>query len=178
MPGNTTRSVRNKTGSRVVDIKFAFQKGRSEVERHRLKAFGERFLPRDVPPQRTAARFSADRQNGAHDGFGARHFGTARERGQLRGLANDLRQARCWRWMSMPALQAGFRKRGVGRALAQAAVNFAQERGARAIEGYPITTKDVILQELHVGTEHMFAEAGFREVSRPTARRLVMRVDF
>jgi GNAT superfamily N-acetyltransferase len=74
--------------------------------------------------------------------------------------------------------RVGFRKRGVSRALARAAVNFARERGARAIEGYPITTKNVILEELHVGTESVFADAGFTEVSRPTLRRVVMRVDF
>src|SRR5690606_29214018 len=56
--------------------------------------------------------------------------------------------------------RAGFRKRGVGRALARAAVDFARERGARAIEGYPITTKNVISEELHVGTVAMFAGAG------------------
>ena len=74
--------------------------------------------------------------------------------------------------------RAGFRKRGVSRALARAAVDFARERGARAIEGYPITTKDVILEELHVGTEGVFAAAGLTEVSRPTLRRVVMRLDF
>jgi len=74
--------------------------------------------------------------------------------------------------------RAGFRKRGVSRALARAAVDFACERGARAIEGYPMTTKTVISEELHVGTEGVFADAGFTEVSRPTLRRVVMRVDF
>lgn len=74
--------------------------------------------------------------------------------------------------------RAGFRKRGISRALARAAVDFARERGARAIEGYPMTTKDVILEELHVGTEGVFADAGFTEVSRPTSRRVVMRSDF
>jgi GNAT superfamily N-acetyltransferase len=74
--------------------------------------------------------------------------------------------------------RAGFRKRGVSRALARAAVNFARERGARAIEGYPITTKEVIQEELHVGTVSVFADAGFAEVSHPTPRRLVMRIDF
>ena len=74
--------------------------------------------------------------------------------------------------------RAGFRKRGVSRALARAAVDFARERGARAIEGYPITTKDVTSEELHVGTPGVFADAGFTEVSRPTQRRVVMRVDF
>jgi len=75
-------------------------------------------------------------------------------------------------------VRAGFRKRGVSRALAAAAVDFARAGGARAVEGYPIVTKAVILEELHVGTEGVFAAAGFAEVSRPTLRRVVMRIDF
>jgi GNAT superfamily N-acetyltransferase len=74
--------------------------------------------------------------------------------------------------------RAGCRRQGIGRALARAAVEFARERGARAIEGYPMTTKNALLEELHVGTEAMFADAGFTEVSRPTLRRAVMRIDF
>lgn len=74
--------------------------------------------------------------------------------------------------------RAGFRRRGVSRALARAAVGFARGRGAQALEGYPIVTKDVILEELHVGTESVFADAGLTVVSRPTPRRLVMRIDF
>ena len=74
--------------------------------------------------------------------------------------------------------RAGFRRRGVSRALARAAVAFARERGAHAIEAYPIVTKDVIAEELHVGTPSVFADAGLVEVSRPTARRVVMRLDF
>lgn len=75
-------------------------------------------------------------------------------------------------------VRAGFRKRGVSRALARAAVDFARERGARALEGYPITTKNVISEELHVGTPGVFADAGLTEVGRPTLRRSVMRIDF
>ena len=74
--------------------------------------------------------------------------------------------------------RAGFRRRGVSRALARAAVAFARERGARAVEGYPITTTEVIAEELHVGTRNTFAAAGFTEVSAPTPRRVVMRIDF
>jgi GNAT superfamily N-acetyltransferase len=74
--------------------------------------------------------------------------------------------------------RAGFRKRSISRALARAAVDFARERGARAIEAYPMTTKNAIIEELHVGTEGVFADAGFIEVSRPTVRRAVMRIDF
>ena len=74
--------------------------------------------------------------------------------------------------------RAGFRKRGVSRAMSQAAVDFARARGARGLEGYPITTKSVIPEELHVGTQATFLTAGFAEVSRPTKRRTVMRIDF
>ncbi len=71
-----------------------------------------------------------------------------------------------------------FRRRGVSRALARAAVDFARSRGARALEAYPMTTKNALLEELHPGTERTYADAGLREVSRPTKRRAVFRVDF
>jgi len=74
--------------------------------------------------------------------------------------------------------RTGFRKRGIASALTRATVEFAKQRGARAVEGYPMTTKQAILGELHVGTVGMFAAAGFTEVSRPTLRRVVMRIDF
>jgi GNAT superfamily N-acetyltransferase len=73
--------------------------------------------------------------------------------------------------------RVGFRKRGVSRALARVAVDFARERGAHAIEGYPMTTKDAIAEELHAGTEGVFTSAGFVAVSRSTRRRVVMRID-
>src|SRR5689334_5904761 len=74
-----------------------------------------------------------------------------------------------------------FRRRGVSYALARAAVDFARERGARALEGYsmiPERGKDVPWGELHVGHVSIFTAAGFAEVSRPTLRRAVMRIDF
>jgi GNAT superfamily N-acetyltransferase len=74
--------------------------------------------------------------------------------------------------------RAGFRRQGVSRALARAAVEFARERGARAVEGYPMTTTTAIAEELHVGTVATFAAAGLVEVTRPTKRRAVMRLDF
>jgi GNAT superfamily N-acetyltransferase len=77
--------------------------------------------------------------------------------------------------------RAGFRRRGVSRALALASVDLARERGARAIEGYPMVThpgQDITWGELHVGSRSIFAAAGFTEVSRPTPRRVVMRIDF
>ena len=76
--------------------------------------------------------------------------------------------------------RVGFRRRGIGTALVRAAVHFARERGARALEGYPLITEEqkFLLEELHVGSRNSFAAAGFTEVSHPTLRRVVMRIDF
>ena len=62
-----------------------------------------------------------------------------------------------------------------------AAVDYAQANGARALEGYAMLTqpgKEITWGELHVGARQVFAEAGFTEVSRPSVRRAVMRIDF
>jgi GNAT superfamily N-acetyltransferase len=77
--------------------------------------------------------------------------------------------------------RVGFRRRGVSRALAAASVDFARERGARALEAYPLVLKpgeQMTWGELYVGERNSLVAAGFREVSRPTARRVVMRVEF
>jgi GNAT superfamily N-acetyltransferase len=77
-------------------------------------------------------------------------------------------------------VRAGYRKRGIAHALAAAAVDYARERGARALEAYPMRTEigEVTWDEIHVGAESIFATAGMSEVSRPGIRRVVMRVDF
>jgi GNAT superfamily N-acetyltransferase len=74
--------------------------------------------------------------------------------------------------------RVGFRRRGVSRALARAAVDFAREHGARALEGYPMRADRPAPEALHVGTESVFADAGLTVVGRPTPRRAVMRIDF
>lgn len=75
-------------------------------------------------------------------------------------------------------IRRSYRRRGVASALVRATVDHARGQGARAVEGYPIVRTDVINEELHVGTVPMFETAGFRKVSAPTERRVVMRVDF
>ena len=78
-------------------------------------------------------------------------------------------------------VRAGFRGRGITYGLAQAAVDFARGRSARAVEAYPMLTESgqrISWDEIHVGTLSMFAAAGLTEVGRPTKRRVVMRVDF
>jgi GNAT superfamily N-acetyltransferase len=78
-------------------------------------------------------------------------------------------------------VRKAFRGRGLTYPLAQATVGFARSRGARALEAYAMLTepgKEITWGELHVGATQVFAEAGFTEVSHPTARRVVMRIDF
>ena len=60
----------------------------------------------------------------------------------------------------------------MSRELARAAVSFAGDRGARAIEGYPIITTDVIMEELLVGTVTP-GRAASCFVSSPPASRCV-----
>jgi GNAT superfamily N-acetyltransferase len=79
------------------------------------------------------------------------------------------------------AVRRGYRGRGLTYPLTLAAVGFARERGARALEAYPMIThpgKEITWGELHVGARQVFADAGFVEVGHPTVRRVIMRIDF
>jgi GNAT superfamily N-acetyltransferase len=78
-------------------------------------------------------------------------------------------------------VRKGYRGRGLTYPLALATVDFARQRGARALEAYPMLTqpgKEITWGELHVGARQVFEDAGFSEVTHPTARRVVMRIDF
>ena len=75
-------------------------------------------------------------------------------------------------------VRKGYRKRGLTYPLVAGAVEHARARGAAAIEGYPMVTAGTVTwDELSVGPVGPFLAAGFREVSHPTKRRLVMRLD-
>lgn len=77
--------------------------------------------------------------------------------------------------------RAGFRHQGVSRALAAATVDLARDRGARAVEAYPMKPapgKDVTWGEMHVGALSAFLAAGFRVVHVPSLRRAVVRYDY
>jgi GNAT superfamily N-acetyltransferase len=79
------------------------------------------------------------------------------------------------------AIRPGFRGQGLTRPLTTAAVEFARDHGAAAVEGYPMVPKpgqSVTWGEMNVGSRNTFVAAGFREVSQPTVRRVVMRLDF
>jgi GNAT superfamily N-acetyltransferase len=78
------------------------------------------------------------------------------------------------------AIRPGYRGRGLTGPLAAAAVEYARAHGARAVEAYPMIPKPgqtVSWGEMNVGSRSVFAAAGLRDVSRPTTRRAVMRLD-
>jgi GNAT superfamily N-acetyltransferase len=96
------------------------------------------------------------------------------------GRAEDKTDPKVWA-VTCFLIRAGFRRQGISYALARAAVDFAKARGARAVEGYPMIVspgQEIMWGELNVGSRSIFEAAGFREVSRPGKRRVVMRIDF
>ncbi|WP_116947800.1 GNAT family N-acetyltransferase [Jiangella endophytica] len=78
-------------------------------------------------------------------------------------------------------VRRGYRGRGLTYHLAAATVGYARDRGARALEAYSMITepgREITWGELHVGARQVFEEAGFTQVSHPSKRRVVMRIDF
>ena len=73
--------------------------------------------------------------------------------------------------------RTGFRRRGIATALAREAVEFARQRGARAVEGYPMTTTDALLVELHVGAQTC-SPPPVHGGQPAELRRIVMRLEF
>lgn len=69
------------------------------------------------------------------------------------------------------------RRRGVSAALLRAAADFARERGARMLEGYPVVSATGTMPDAFAwtGLPAPFERAGFREVARPSASRRIMR---
>ncbi|MGW8483432.1 GNAT family N-acetyltransferase [Microbacterium sp. NPDC055903] len=81
-------------------------------------------------------------------------------------------------------VRPGYRKRGVSHALIQGAVASARERGAPAVEGYPVDNvgAKVNLTMAYVGTRALFEAAGFVKAADTGSvldgfRRVLMRLD-
>lgn len=77
--------------------------------------------------------------------------------------------------------RAGFRHRGVSRALVDGTIELARDHGAAALEAYPMRPapgKEVTWGEMHVGALSSFLDAGFRVVHVPSLRRAIVRYDF
>lgn len=97
-----------------------------------------------------------------------------------RGRHEDPDDAGVWA-ATCVIVRKGYRGRGLTYHLAAATVGHARDRGARALEAYPMLTepgKEITWGELHVGARQVFEDAGFTQVSHPTKRRVVMRVEF
>ena len=99
-----------------------------------------------------------------------------------RALARVLNEedAGVW-WVTCFAVDGRHRRSGVGSALLQAAVEYAREHGATAVEGHPVDVAAlkaarVAGSAIYTGTVAMFAAAGFLEVARTYTSRPVMRL--
>lgn len=83
-------------------------------------------------------------------------------------------------WVACFAVDIRHRRSGVGLALLEAAVNFARDHGASAVEGHPVDTAlgpdRVSGSALFTGTTALFEAAGFSEVARTFRTRPVMRI--
>jgi GNAT superfamily N-acetyltransferase len=84
-------------------------------------------------------------------------------------------------WVTCFAVDSRHRRSGVGTALLKAAVEFAREHGATAVEGHPVdvaalSAARVAGSAIFTGTVAMFSAAGFTEVARTYPTRPVMRL--
>jgi len=84
-------------------------------------------------------------------------------------------------WVACFAIHSRRRRSGVGSALLEAAVTFARDQGATAVEGHPVdaaslSAAHVSGSALFTGTMAMFVAAGFSEVARTFPTRPVMRL--
>jgi GNAT superfamily N-acetyltransferase len=68
-------------------------------------------------------------------------------------------------------VRVGHRRNGIASALLDAAVGFARERGAAAVEGHPVETGTrANPASIYVGVSSMFRAAGFTEIDRRGTR--------
>lgn len=84
-------------------------------------------------------------------------------------------------WVTCFAVDSRHRRSGVGSALLKAAVEFAREHGATAVEGHPVdvaalSAARVSGSAIYTGTMAMFSAAGFSEIGRTYPTRPVMRL--
>lgn len=83
-------------------------------------------------------------------------------------------------WVTCFVVDNRHRRSGVGSVLLKAAVDFAREHGATAVEGHPVdvaalSPSRVGGSAVFTGTVSMFSAAGFTEVARTYPTRPVMR---
>ena len=76
-------------------------------------------------------------------------------------------------------IRSAYRKKGISAGLLKAAVEFADERGAKIVEGYPIEPKSDTYPPVYAwtGFASAFKKAGFKEVARRSSTRPIMRYE-
>jgi GNAT superfamily N-acetyltransferase len=84
-------------------------------------------------------------------------------------------------WVTCFVVNSRHRRSGVGSTLLKAAVEFAREHGATAVEGHPVDVSALSASRvggsaIFTGTVAMFSAAGFTEVARTFPTRPVMRL--
>ena len=84
-------------------------------------------------------------------------------------------------WVTCFAIDSRYRRSGIASALLEAAVRFARDHGATAVQGHPVDVAAlraarVSGSALFTGTMAMFAAAGFSEVARTFPTRPVMQL--
>ena len=75
-------------------------------------------------------------------------------------------------------LKRDARKAGHSEQLVRAASGLARERGATAVEAFPLTTAKRRTADTQVGFEPVFTRCGFAALRRPSDSRVVMRLEF
>jgi ribosomal protein S18 acetylase RimI-like enzyme len=94
-------------------------------------------------------------------------------------VVDDLDDESVWA-VTCFVVKVGWRRKGIGGALLDAAVELARASGASAVVGHPVDvgarTTRVGGSELYHGAASTFARAGFREVGRTGATRPVVRL--
>jgi GNAT superfamily N-acetyltransferase len=95
------------------------------------------------------------------------------------GLLKELDRDEDERVWLVPCLfvRAEDRGQGVTQALVRGAVELAEQHGATAVEGWPMSTAEPGRADDFVGREVVFEQMGFRCVSRPDPTRAIMRLD-
>jgi GNAT superfamily N-acetyltransferase len=74
-------------------------------------------------------------------------------------------------------VSAQYRQRGISTALIKAAIAYARDNGAGIVEAYPLTGGHTRANryETYMGVRSTFEKAGFKEVTRRSARRAIVR---
>jgi GNAT superfamily N-acetyltransferase len=70
-----------------------------------------------------------------------------------------------------------WREKGIARGLISCAIEYVKERGGRTVEAYPTTREGKALPPVSsfMGTRSLFEQAGFKEVSRGSGSKILVR---